>query len=198
MNFRLILSCLLTIASTIFAEEVGSVNVYITIPSTNNNDEGEGESPEQISIDTFYIGNHQYYSLSPSDLSKNVKQKPPLLEKALFELSSLLQGKCLALPLTIKKQKSNDQLVFSLTQEQTDTFKLLSIHGHANSIVVKLYLIDLKGSLTLENAIELKAGQKYPAKEVEGKLLFLLLANSNCPSDLNEHYLPLKVHYESL
>jgi hypothetical protein len=63
---------------------------------------------------------------------------------------------------------------------------------------VKLYLIDLKGSLTLENAIELKAGQKYPAKEVEGKLLFLLLANSNCPSDLNEHYLPLKVHYESL
>jgi len=198
MNFKYLLLFLWFITSPIFSEEAGSVNVYITIPSTNEDEEGEGESPEQISITTFYAANHQYYSLTPSDIAKSVKQKAPLLEKALFELSSLFKAKCLALPLLIEKQKSSDPLLISIFQEQTDSFKLLSIDSSINSIAVKLYLIDLTKSLTLENITELRSGQKYFAKDMEGKVLFMVMLDNVSSSDVNKHYLPLKVHYESL
>lgn len=197
MNLKTIFLSWFIITPPLFAQEAGSVNVFVTIPSINDTD-GEGESAEQVSINTFYTANHQYYSLTPSDLETNFKQKPPLLEKALFELSYLLKGKCLALPLTIEKQKSNDKLLFSISEKQTNSFALLSMSQLSKDIAVKLYLIDLKQSFTLQNIIELKAGQRYPAKDLEGKTLCVVIPSNYCPADFKEHYLPLKVHYESL
>ena len=197
MNLKTIFLSLFIITPLLFAQEAGSVNVYITVPSINDDDAG-GESPEQVSINTFYTANHQYYSLTPSDLETKFKQKPPLLEKALFELSFLLKGKCLALPLTIEKQKCNDKLLFSISEKQTDSFELLSMSGLNSSIAVKLYLVDMEQSFTLQKITELKAGQRYLIKEVEGKSLFMVLPNSHCSDDFKDHYLPLEVHYESL
>ncbi len=197
MNLKIIFLSFIIIAPLGFAEEAGSVNVYVTVPSINDDDAG-GESPEQVSINTFYTANHQYYSLTPCDLAKNFKQKPPLLEKALFELSSLLKGKCLALPLIVDKQKSKEKLLFSISEKQTDSFKLLSMNGLNSPIAVKLYLIDIEQSLSLEKITELKAGQRYLIKEVEGKSLFMVLPTTCNLADFKDHYLPLEVRYESL